>query len=220
VVDNGSELVHLLSRSQLHAFNVNANSSRVPTIAYSGGFDPWQGTTILLRAVHRALAAGIRLRLLLIGSGSGVRDATKMVQELDLGRYVAFSGHLDAQEYATALATADIGVSPISDWPEYSGLKLMDYKAAGLAVIASGKDGQPAVIDHGRTGLIVPPGDEDALYSALGCLCSDRALTTRMGRAARIEAERMHSWKRTAERLDELFDQVVRDYRGNRRGTS
>lgn len=220
VVDNGSELVHLLSRSQLHAFNVNAKGSGVRTIAYSGGFDPWQGTTILLRAVQRTIAAGISVRLLLIGSGPGVRDAAHMVQELDLGRYVAFCGHLAAPEYATALATANIGVSPISDWPEYSGLKLMDYKAAGLAVIASGKEGQPAVIDHGRTGLIVPPGDEDALYGALVRLSSDPELTTQMGRAARMEAERLHSWKNTAERLNELFSQVVRDYRGKQRAAS
>jgi glycosyltransferase involved in cell wall biosynthesis len=217
VVQNGSALVNLLTRSQLHAFDGAAGRRGVTTIAYAGGFDPWQGTTILLRAVRRTIAAGRNVRLLLIGSGPGVRDAAQVVDALDLGRQVTFSGQLAAQDYATCLATADIGVSPITDWPEFSGLKLMDYKAAGLATIASGKDGQPAVIDHGRTGLIVPPGDEDALYSALVRLSADRELTAQMGRAARVEAERLHSWKTTAERLSELFDRVARDYRGNQR---
>jgi glycosyltransferase involved in cell wall biosynthesis len=218
VVQNGSELVQLLSRSQLRAFCSNTGREDVTTIAYSGSFDPWQGVLILLRAVARVISGGTRVRLLLIGSGPGVKSATQLAQELRLGSNVHFVGQLQGQEYAACLAEADLGVVPYCGRSEFSGLKLMDYKAAGLAVIASGNDGQPGVIEHGRTGWIVPPCDEDALCQAIRSLCADRELARSMGRASRVEAEQLHSWKNTALELTALFERVISEDQRMRRG--
>jgi glycosyltransferase involved in cell wall biosynthesis len=107
-------------------------------------------------------------------------------------------------------------VAPYCGQSEFSGMKLMDYKASGLAVIASGTDAQPAIIEHGRTGWIVPPCDEDALYQAIIGLCSDRKLARSMGRAARIEAEQLHGWGNTAQELNRLFNKVIEEHHGNR----
>lgn len=209
VIENGSDLVQQLDSSQLNSFRQSLDSTHIATIAYSGAFDPWQGVPVLLRAVHRVVASGIALRLLLLGSGPGIHEAEQLVEKLDLGKYVTFTGRLAFQEYITWLTLADIGVSPYCGRTEFIGLKLMDYKAAGLAIIASGENGQPKMIEHGRTGLIVPPCDEDALYQALVRLITDPELAKRMGRTSRLEAEHLHSWKNTAERLNELFSQLV-----------
>lgn len=214
VAGSGSELVNLLERDQLRSFRSSSSSGDATTIVYLGGFDPWQGVTVLIRAVARVIANGTPVHLLMIGSGSGVKTAEQLVNELDLAKHVTFTGQLVPQQYADCLAQVDIGVSPYCGWPEYFGLKLLDYKAAGLAIIASGKNGQPVIIDHGRTGWVVPPCDENALYEALVRLCSDREFAKHMGREARIEAERLHSWKNTAEQISELFKQVIKDYRG------
>jgi glycosyltransferase involved in cell wall biosynthesis len=91
---------------------------------------------------------------------------------------------------------------------EFSGLKLFDYKSAGLATLASGQDGQPATLQHEATGWIVPPCDENALGLALIRLVDDPALVRRIGRAARIEAEKCHTWRHTAEQLDRIFNEI------------
>lgn len=88
-------------------------------------------------------------------------------------------------------------------------MKLLDYKAVGLAIIASGENGQPSVLEHGSTGWIVPPCDLEALFQALLRLSMDIDLRKRMGRQARIEAEVQHSWCQTATKLQELFFRVV-----------
>ena len=217
VIENGSELVKLIDRSRLRTFSPNSVSNNILTIAYSGGFDPWQGVTILLHAVCRVIATGIAVRLLLIGAGPGLAPAKQLAHDLGIEHQVVFTGQLASNEYAAYLTTADIGVSPYCGRAEYSGLKLLDYKAAGLAIIASGKEGQPAIIEHGRTGLIVPPCDEDALYEAIIHLNSNRDFAARLGKEARLEAERLHSWENTAKHLIELFTLVTGKYDGNRR---
>lgn len=118
-------------------------------------------------------------------------------------------GHLPPQEYTNQLAKSDIGVAPYCGWGEYSGLKLFDYKAAGLAIIASGENGQPAVIEHGQNGWIVPPCDEVALSNSIVHLARNYQVRRQLGIQARLEAERCKSWRQTAENLEIVFNQVL-----------
>jgi len=211
VVENGTALVQILDRARLKSFRPNESPSPVLTLVYLGGFLPWQGVLILLRAFRGVLDQGLQGRLLLIGSGSGKKEAQCLAHELGLEMHVEFAGSLQASEYGPLLAQADIGLCPYCGWEEYSGLKIYDYKAAGLAIIASGENGHPNTLEHGVTGWIVPPCEEDALTDALMHLASSSELRQRMGQAARVEAERSHGWDHTAQQLDEVFHRVVSD---------
>lgn len=208
-IENGCESVHLLKRDQLRVFSPAQDEARETTIAYLGGFQPWQGVTVLLRALDRALKAGAKVKLVLIGSGTDLDTLKQFAHELQIDQHVHFTGQLPLKQYAPLLAAADIGVAPYCGWPEYSGLKLLDYKAAGLAIIASGQHGQPATLRHGKTALIVPPCDETALADAIVQLSRDQELRRRLGQQARLEAERNHDWRHTAENLDKLFVETL-----------
>ena len=128
---------------------------------------------------------------------------------MELEDHVVLTGYLTPKELSIQLAKADIGVSPYCGRAEFSGLKLLDYKAAGLATIASGENGQPAVIKHGQTGWIVPPCDDNAIYEAIIDLAENVRLRQQMGQQARLEAEKWHRWDHTAEKLDEVFNQIL-----------
>ena len=104
-------------------------------------------------------------------------------------------------------------MAPYCGWPELSGLKVLDYKAAGLPTIASGRDGHPPTLKHGQTGLIVPPCNTEPLCQAIVQLCADGVLRRRMGQAARLEAESMHGWDETARRLERVFNTVLSEAR-------
>jgi glycosyltransferase involved in cell wall biosynthesis len=86
---------------------------------------------------------------------------------------------------------------------------VLDYKAAGLATIASGHGKHPPTLRHGVTGWIVPPCDEDALAGAMAALLADPELCQRLGQAARQEAEECHTWEHTVDRLLRVFQQVL-----------
>lgn len=210
-VDNGCELVDLLDRSHLRAFRPPDDHRCPTTLVYVGGFQPWQGVSNLLQAFAGVVAQGVEARLVLIGAGVHLEEMKQLAHDLQIGPLVTFTHRLPPRQYAPYLADADIGLAPYCGWSEFFGLKLLDYKAAGLATIASGMDGQPAVLTHGHTGWIVPPCDIDALCAAIIRLSTDPALRMRMGRAARIEAEKNHSWRHTAQTLQELFLRVASD---------
>jgi glycosyltransferase involved in cell wall biosynthesis len=204
-VENGTVLVRLLHREQLNVFRKSSNSGREVSLVYLGGFYAWHGVQILIKAFAKARQNGAPIRLQLIGSGVGLDGAKQAVSELGLEPWVTFSGQLSASEFAPLLADADIGLSPYCGWSEYSGLKLFDYKAAGLAIIASGDGGQPKTLTHGVTGWIVPPCDEAALTAAIVQLGTDANLRRRLGQAARLNAEENHGWDQTARQLEKVF---------------
>jgi glycosyltransferase involved in cell wall biosynthesis len=152
---------------------------------------------------------GAAARLLMIGSGDGFAEARERVARLGLDDAVNFAGHRKPAEYAPMLAAADVGVSPYCGWPEFSGLKVLDYKAAGLPTIASGVNGHPPTLKHEVTGLIVPPCEVAPLTAAMLSLCADAGARVRMGQAARSEAEALHRWEQTAARVEQVFRDVL-----------
>jgi glycosyltransferase involved in cell wall biosynthesis len=152
---------------------------------------------------------GLDLSLVMVGSGDGFQEAQELARDLGLAEKVDFLGRQSMEKYAPILANAAIGLSPYCGWEEFSGLKIFDYKAAGLACIASGKDGQPATLRHGETGWIVPPCDEAALAEAIIKLACDVGLRRRLGQAARLDAEKFHTWTKTAESLEKIFNQLI-----------
>lgn len=208
-VENGTPVVDLLQRMDLRAFHGEAGEASPVRLVYLGSFYPWQGVPVLLRALARVRERGVKVQLTLIGSGAGAEEAEALVGTLELGDAVTFTGRLRPAEYAPILADAEIGVAPYCGWPEFSGLKLFDYKAAGLATIGSGQDGQPPTLCHGETGWIVPPCDEAALAEAIVHLAEDEKLRRQIGRAARVEAEQRHRWEHTVQRLEEIMLDVL-----------
>lgn len=217
-VENGTLLVRLLDRSDLASFNAPKRSHEPLQLVYLGGFYAWHGVLLLLKAFSRAVREVPQLQLLLIGSGDGFQAAVDQAKTLGISDAVTFAGHQPQSAYAKLLAQADIGLSPYCGWAEYSGLKIFDYMAAGLPTIASGKDGMPATLEHGHTGWIIPPCDEEALFAAILEMASDRIRLKAMGQAARIEAETRHDWRQTALALERVFIDVIASQPGKDSG--
>ncbi len=138
-----------------------------------------------------------------------MEDAKKSVKKLNLEDKIEFTGQLAPKQFAPLLANSDIAVSPYCGWAEYSGLKIFDYKAAGLAIIASGEGDQPKTLQQGKTGMIVPPCNLTALTQGLKLLIDDQHLRVELGKNARFDAEENHSWKKTGEKVEHLLQDVL-----------
>ncbi len=208
VIENGSTLVDTIQREDTNAFNSHDLGEPI-RIAYCGGFEPWHGIPILVSAIRKAVDHKCNVHVILIGSGTEQKTILDLIREKDVESRFTFTGHLNLEDTAKYLANADIGVSPYCGRVEFSGLKLLDYKAAGLATIASGRGGQPEVIVHGRTGLIVPPCDEDSLSDAIVYLSRNPQMVKEMGQQARVEAEKWHRWKNTVVELENTFKFIL-----------
>lgn len=148
-----------------------------------GRLSRYKGFDVLLAALARNPDAS----LLLVGAGECERELRAQTLALGLRERVAFAGALDDDRLASAYASADALVLPSLDRGEAFGLVLLEAMRAGLPVVASAVPGSGIgfVVDDGTSGLLVPPGDADALAAALTRL-EDPTLRARFGTAARV----------------------------------
>ncbi len=179
--------------------------------AYAGHLYPWKGIDIFLHA----LAQAQHIRGVIIGGHPGEADlgrVQRLLADLRLTDRVTITGLLAPHAVARALDDADVLVLPntpsaISD--RYtSPLKLFEYLTRGKAIVASDLPSLREVLTHESTALLVPPGDADALATALGRLQSDPALRLRLGAAAHALAPE-YTWDRRAERVEQALTAAV-----------
>ena len=175
-------------------------------VTFVGTLKPWHGVADLITA---AALARQRWSLRIIGDGPEM-DSLR-AQAGRLGVEVDFRGAVAPQDIPAHVAGSAIGVAPYPDLgggeqQYFSPMKVLEYLAAGLAVVASDVGQVPQLLEDGsgRHGVLVAPSDPTALAAALDDLavCPDRR--ARMGRSGRLLAEQRHSWRRTVARILEL----------------
>lgn len=170
------------------------------TVAFTGTLKPWHGVPDLLEAVALANADPTRTGLWtarIIGDGPGRPDLEQLAAQL--GVDAEFTGAVLPGSVPRLLHECDAAAAPYPQ-PEpgqdhyFSPLKVYEYLAAGMPVIATSVGQIPSIIEQERTGLMVPAGDPAAFAAALNRLAADPALRERLGTQARAAAVEHHSW--------------------------
>jgi glycosyltransferase involved in cell wall biosynthesis len=176
------------------------------TIGFVGSLKPWHGLSILVRAFEKLAGRHGDVRLLVVGDGPASRDLHSELASRGLLASCLSTGAVDSGQVPSLLTSMSVAVAPYSGSPGFyfSPLKVFEYMAAGLPVVASRLGQLAAVIEDGVTGLLCPPDDPDALAAALERLYHDATLRARLGRAARAKVVREHSWDAVCQRLVEL----------------
>jgi glycosyltransferase involved in cell wall biosynthesis len=95
-------------------------------------------------------------------------------------------------------------------------LAILEAMATGLPVVASAVGGVPELIVEGETGFLVPPGDAEALGTALRTLVADPELRLRMGRAARARATEKFDLPEMRQAHLDLYERLLAEYRSRR----
>ncbi len=184
--------------------------SSPPVVAYIGRLSGWKGPRVLLRAAARVAAKHPDARFVFAGDefGGGGGFRTDMLAE---AKRLGLEGRLELRPFledvSGLMAEATVVVSP-SVLPEPFGLVLLEAMASGRAVIASDDGGPREIVVDGETGLLVPPGDVDALAAALDRVLSDPAFAERLGAAGRRRARERFSIESTVARLSELYEEL------------
>lgn len=183
----------------------------------AGRFVEWKGFDILLNSfadVLQSLAAGgkkLSIRLFLAGDGEERKNFQKIVKDRNIENYVVFPGFV--RDIRPFLQMSDIFVLPSKD-PEPFGLILLEAMASGVPSIATDCGGPRDMIDHGKSGWLVPCNDSESLAKTLEEAITSENLGT-WGVEAMIASKKFQV-DAIAEKMICNFQRIIENYPCNK----
>ena len=180
-----------------------------PVIGTVSYLIPWKGQEIFLRAAALLAGAHPSWRFVVVGDPifqfRGERDRLEaLAAELGIRDRVAFAGH--REDIPAVMGALDLFVLPSLYEP--FGRVLIEAMGARLPIVASRAGGVPEIVLDGETGVLVPPGEPEALADAIAGLVIDRERADRLASAGRARVERCFSLEATVTGVLEAYEDL------------
>ncbi len=190
-----------LTEEEKRFLKENLTLGKGPVVGSIGRLSPVKGYKYLLFAMKDLKRVIPDVKLLIIGEGPSGNELRDLSKKLNLGDSVSFmKSTLDIRRF---LALMDIFVFPSIQ--EGLGLSLIEAMASGKVCIATSIGGISSVIEDGKNGLLVPPGDSHSLTEAMKRLLLDKELFSRLQNAAIDSVKEKFS-------LDKMVEETIRFY--------
>ena len=178
------------------------------TVGFLGTLKAWHGLRVLVEAFSSLARDDSRARLLVVGDGPERPWLERDLAARGLSARARLAGAVAPAEVPALLAEMDVGVAPYPQLPDFyfSPLKVVEYMAAGVPVVASRLGEIDHLLSHGQAGLLCPPGDHEALSAALRRLRDDAPLRHQLAAAGRRTALAERTWNTIVDRILALAD--------------
>ena len=171
-----------------------------------------------MRALVVALVAiagrGPQVRVLVVGRGERgeERELLRLAARAGIGALIDYRGWVEPQAIPALLTSVDVALVPLADTliNRARGLaKLLELMQAGLPIVAHAVGQAGEYLEHGVSGLLVPPGDTAAFVRAALALLDDPTLRQRLGAGAQMRATARYSWDRIAEDAQRAYQMAL-----------
>lgn len=177
-------------------------------VLYQGGLQPGRGLPRLVKAASSVPST----YFVFIGGGRQERELHELTEQLGLADRIHFIPTVALNELPSYTASADIGVQPIENTClnhfTTDSNKLFEYVIAGLPVVASDMPEIRKVVKQHELGLLVEPGNTEALAEAIQALVRDSEKREFFARNSR-KATKVLNWEDQENLLIELYDKVL-----------
>ncbi len=210
VIPNGVDLPPALPGSERAAIRSALGASPEETVVVQvATLTRVKDHATALRAAERLRSAGVAFRWWMVGEGPLRRALEAEAAARGLGERVRFPG--SRSDVPALLAAGDVAV--LTSRSEGFPNAVLEAMAAGRPVVATDVGGTAEAVRPERTGLLVPPGDGEALAEALRRCADDPALRRRLGDAGRERARSEYGWDALTERMLSVYGAVLRSGR-------
>ncbi len=170
-------------------------------VATAGRFEPQKGLPYFLQMARIVLVQEPNVQFLVVGDGPMRDELKRLANDLGIGHAVVFIGWRD--DVPRLLCCADVFCFP-SLWESF-GIALAEAMMIGRPVVATRVDGIPEVVEDGRTGLLVPPRDPDAMARATRRLFAHPELARQMGQRGQERVRKRFSLDKMIARYEETL---------------
>ena len=185
-------------------------------VGYVGTFQRWHGVGDMLTAcanLNRGRSRKVKVLLV----GPYFADALNLAKELGMDNDAFFTGPVPYDSVPDYVNACDVICAPYNpalsklrrDRGIGAPLKVLECMACEKPVVSTNVPPTSHVLSEGKTGLLVPPGDPEALAGAIRALSDDPAIGVEIGRNAREEVVRNYSWRALAETLERVLSQAA-----------
>jgi glycosyltransferase involved in cell wall biosynthesis len=169
-------------------------------LCFTGSLRPWHG---LDAAIDATAVLPNDVHLVVAGDGMVRPELDRRAHDLGLDGRVHWLGQVAHRRIPQVLAACDVALAPYPAMPEFSfsPLKLYEYLAAGIPVVASSIGQIQHALDGGRWGCLAAPGDPGALAAGIAEVLQDPAAAATRAEAARAFALAEHGWASRAQQV-------------------
>lgn len=211
VIANGVALDRFTPAAEQNAKRLaNLTACSEVTVGFLGTLKPWHGLATLVDAWAILRQRNENVRLLVVGDGPEYESMHSNIEKLGLLDYVKFTGAVQPEDVAQWLGKMDIAVAPYPNMEHFyfSPLKIYEYMAAGIPVIATRVGHLETVVTHEHNGVLVEAENPTAMADCIAQLIKDTTKLQQLGKNARQTAENEHSWLSVVERILAIAEQV------------
>lgn len=209
VIPNGVRLDPPRPRGEvLQEFGIPPDT-RATIVGQIAGLVPFKGQAALIEAASRVTARGHELYVLCVGDErmgpAYPRELRRQAESLGIADRVRIRGYPGSIADVWNVIDLHVHASSIDSLPN----AVLEGMSLGKPVVVSAVGAIPDHVDHGRTGLVVPPNDPVALANALLRLLGDAALARRLGQAAYERYVERFTPEVTIRRIEAVFERMI-----------
>jgi glycosyltransferase involved in cell wall biosynthesis len=188
----------------LDELNIRGTSIKIGIV---GSIEKIKGQIYLFKAIEKLKADGITDILCLVcGIGPEKENFKKFVKEKELTKEVFFLGF--REDIPRILKILDIMI--ITSFHESFSMSTVEAMAMEVPVIATNVGGIPEVVDNGKTGILVPPGNVDALWKAMKYLIQNPEIGINMGKKGRQRVLERFTIEENVRKTEQVFLQMLK----------
>ena len=174
-------------------------------LLFVGLVEPRKNLPLLLKAYQQVIQLGHSVPLVIVGrKGWMYQQVMALIADLGLSDHIHLTGYVPPEDLPIVYNLADLFIYP--SLYEGFGLPPLEALACGAPVITTAVSSMPEHV--GQAGLLVPPGDENALTQAIVRLLTDQELKSRLSRLGPRQAAQF-TWTRTARQTLQVYENVL-----------
>ena len=182
--------------------------------SFAGAVDKRKGVHIILEAFPKVLKELPLAHLVIVGSGDNDAIIQKEIEESGIFKHVTRIPWIDHSEVIKLFSISDVFLYPsvpYDDWEEQFGYAMAEASLTGLPVISTLSGSIEDIVLDGKTGILVPPNDPEALAQAMIRLGKDKEFRLRLGQAGREYTTSKLSHKVIAGKFHDFFESIINE---------